>query len=241
MVVADISLPANHDPTEVVHPSEEALDLPTPSISTKWASILSLGAVLPVRGDQLDLVLLQPCAEFVAVVGFIRDDAAGPALARDPGDDLRGELNFGWRCAVRRDGERNAVAIDDGHDLAPFAALGRADAGPPFLAGEKVASMKLSSQFNCPAVSSRRNSAPNRRAQVPSLDHRSNQRQQVWYGGYSLGRSFQRAPERRIHNIPSTTGRSGWTGRPRPSARRLGMMKGAMSAHCSSVRRMLHG
>lgn len=68
-----------------------------------------------------------------------------------------------------------------------------------------------------------------------SRDQRSNQRQQVWYGGYFDGCSRQRAPVCSIQRTPSTTGRRSWGGRPRPSARRRGVTIGAINDHCSFV------
>jgi hypothetical protein len=40
---------------------------------------------------------------------------------------------------------------------------------------------------------------------TPCFTHCWNRLWQVWYGGYLAGRSFQGAPVRKIHNIPSMT------------------------------------
>jgi hypothetical protein len=60
-------------------------------------------------------------------------------------------------------------------------------------------------------------------------------RQQVEDEGKCLGKSFHRAPLRRIHRTPSTQGRVGAGGRP-PSGRfgRSGN-RSEMRFHCSSV------
>ena len=73
------------------------------------------------------------------------------------------------------------------------------------------------------------------RDSVPSSTHRWKRRWQVWYEGNRSGRSFQRAPERKIHNIPFNTARSSQRGRPRPSTRRCTFgSSGSIKSHCSS-------
>lgn len=73
------------------------------------------------------------------------------------------------------------------------------------------------------------------RSSPPLKDQRSNQRQQVWCAGYSLGMSRQRAPVRRIQRMPSTIGLRSCGGRPRPSSRRGGVTIGASNDHCAFV------
>lgn len=70
---------------------------------------------------------------------------------------------------------------------------------------------------------------------VSSSTHCWKRRWQVWYEGNRSGRSFQRAPERKIHKIPFSTARSSHRGRPRPSARACAVGRsGSIKAHCSS-------
>jgi hypothetical protein len=83
------------------------------------------------------------------------------------------------------------------------------------LATTKVPSMKHSDKSKSPLV--RRSSAKlsKTRRSRPSLTHSWKRRWQVWYGGKRSGKSHQRAPERRIHNTPLRTSRSGRRGLPR--------------------------
>jgi len=63
-------------------------------------------------------------------------------------------------------------------------------------------------------------------------------RRQVLYEGYSLGRSFQRAPLRSTQRIPSKQGRFA-TGE-RPTERLLGLgNSGSIMFHCASVNSVL--
>ena len=95
--------------------------------------------------------------------------------------------------------------------------------------------MKHSSTFILPRLF--KSSARQRRIfdSVSSSTHCWKRRWQVWYEGNRSGKSFQRAPERKIHKIPFSTARSSQRGRPRPSSRGCTVgSSGSIKAHCSS-------
>lgn len=73
-VVFDVVFPSIHESSEVVHPGEEAFDLPSFPVKAQGAAILCLGAFAPVRRDHFDSVV---CGQFsvqpVRVVGFVAD------------------------------------------------------------------------------------------------------------------------------------------------------------------------
>ena len=121
------------------------------------------------------------------------------------------------------------------HDLGPLAALRLANKKAPFFAELKVPSMKASLRSMPPR--SRRSSARicSARSTTPSLTQCWNRRWQVWYGGYSRGRSFHRAPVFKIQKTPLSMSLEGVDGRPTKPERSSSSNSGAMSCHCFSV------
>ena len=134
-------------------------------------------------------------------------------------------------------GDRKTIAVDNTHDLRPLAPLGLPDCGSPFLAPEKEPSMKASSISIFPR-SSRSLANPSRIIPIaPSSTQCWYRLWHVWYGGYCPGRSFQRAPVRKIQRIPFSTSRLDLGGRPLPSSRRAFFgTRGSRISHCASVR-----
>jgi hypothetical protein len=127
------------------------------------------------------------------------------------------------------------VAVDHHHPLRAFAPLGFADAGPPFFAGAKLPSAKASDQSSWPWLSSWPRKARQALSQRSWSSQSRRRRQHVLGDGYCWGRSFQRAPLRSIHKMPSKQGRCGIGFGP-PQGDALGSgKKGAIFSHCSSV------
>jgi hypothetical protein len=105
----------------------------------------------------------------------------------------------------------------------------------PFFAGEKLASVKHSSQSRCCCSSSRPSSTRHADSHTPSSSQSRRCRQQVHGEGYASSKSFHRAPLRSTHRIPSKQGRlTIGLGPPRANAWGCGN-SGAISAHCASV------
>lgn len=126
-------------------------------------------------------------------------------------------------------------AVYHRHELRTLATLSIPDTTTLFLALAKVLAMKHSSVSIWPCL--RRSSARERRIvdSVPSSTHRWQRRWQVWYDGSRLGKSFQRAPERKIHRMQLITSQSSQRGRPRPSEGGATFgNKSSIKAHCSS-------
>lgn len=127
------------------------------------------------------------------------------------------------------------MSVRNCHDLGPFAAFRLANTKTPFFAELKVPSMKASCKSIPPR--SRKSSAMTRnaRSMVPSRTHCWKRRWQVWYGGYSRGRSFHRAPVLNIQRTPLRTSLAGVAGRPMLLSRGADPNTGAASCHCFSV------
>src|SRR5579859_3289066 len=240
-----MSLVAHDESSEVLEPSEEPLDLPTSLVATKASPIFELPTSsttsLDVRRDETNALLEKLRIERIAVVGLVADERVRQLTHEPLFDHLLDELGFVGRSASNANGERKTRAVCDCHDLGPLAALGFADAEPPFLAPAKVPSMKVSERSGLPRTCSSSARARRIDRSVPLRRHSWTRRWQVWYGRYRRGRSCHGAPVRSTQRLPSSTARASTLGRPRPSGRLRGFgNNGSMIVHCSSVRSISH-
>ncbi len=239
--VGGVIFPAGDHAAVVVQPGEQPLDVPAAAITSQRPSILACGSAAPQRvgRDQFHpVVLAQVLVQGVAIVGLVADQAGrrGPAEARAEG--LLDQSALMWRSTRNPEGERKTMAVRNCHDLGPFSAARWTNTIAPFFALLKEASMKASSRSRAPRSNRSSAKARRMRSRRPSRTHCWNRRWQVWYGGYSCGRSRQRAPVRKIQSTPSSTARASRQGRPRPSALRFSRSSGRITSHCASLRCM---
>jgi hypothetical protein len=238
-----IVFPASQYPPVLVQPCKQAFDLPPSLIPSEFSAILCRrpDAIAPVRRDQLNVIDGEFCIERITVVGAIPDKSSRQSKGDGLIDGSFDKGDFMWASRSRVQGDWKTCSVRNCHELRTFAALGLSHFAPPFFATTKVPSMKHSDKSISPLTSRSCASASSNRASVPSLTQVLKRRKHVEYDGYSSGKSAQAAPVRKIHKTPSMTERSSCaTGLPRPSARRIGGgIKGASTAHCSSVSRFL--
>jgi len=153
--------------TEVLYPSDRALDFPAFAVAPQLAFVFvlpqhAIAAVGAIRSSRDDGV--------AAASGRCRSpdprprDVVGCADARDRhGHTDRSPGRLG-PAMFRRLGrspiyaQRGAVPLYDQNQLHPFSAQGLADCFAPILACRNVASRKASSQSRCPRWSSWRSS-----------------------------------------------------------------------------------
>jgi hypothetical protein len=238
-----IVFPTGQHSTEFVEPCEQALDLPAAFVPAQNAPILRdwLNPTALVRRNHLNAIVCKPFIERITVIGTIPDKS----FRSSHGDGLiEGSIDKGdfmWASRSRVHGEWKTCSIRNCHELRTFAPLGLSHFSPPFFATTKVPSIKHSDKSISPRASRSCANASSKRRSVPSLTQALKRRKQVAYDGNSSGKSAHAAPVRNIHTTPSMTARSSCsTGLPRPSARRPGDgIKGASTAHCSSVSRFL--
>jgi hypothetical protein len=232
-----VVLPADHQPTKMMEPSEKSLHSPASAIATQRTPVLRGRSPLPAMGcDHFDPVALgQIAVQSVTIIGFVTDQArwerVEEAVPKDPFD----ELAFVRRSAFDTNGERKTVIIDESEDFRAFAAFGRPDREAPFFAPVKEASMKASSKSSFPRACNSPARTRKMRSNLPARTHCWKRRWQVWYGGYLAGSSRHCAPVPKTHRIPLSTPRVSCQGRPRPSARRCGLKIGSMSFHWASL------
>ena len=153
--VFDVILPADHEPTKMMKPGEEAFYSPTPAVAAQRTTILRRRPALSAMGcDHLDAVALgQVPIQTVAVVGFVADQSRREGVEEAVPEDPLDELTFVRRSTFDTNGERKTVSIGESDDLRSLAALGGPDREAPFFAPVKEASMKV--RFSMRALASR--------------------------------------------------------------------------------------
>ena len=230
-------LPADHQPTKMMEPSEESFHSPTSAIAAQLTTILRRRPALSAMGcDHLDAVTLgQVPIQTVTVVGFVADQSRREGVEETVSEDAFDELAFVRRSAFDTNGERKTVIIGESDDFRPFAALAGPDREAPFFAPVKEASMKASSSCSFPRACSSSAKVRKMRSNLPARTHCWKRRWQVWYGGYFLGSSRHCAPVPKTHKIPLRTARVSCHGRPRPSERRFGRKIGSIRCHWASL------
>jgi len=139
--VLGFSIPPRVDPSELLQPSEETLDLPALAIATKSTAVLlalrtfpsSRRAVANWR-HELDVAHGQLVGKLGAVETSVGDqlfreffDEGGVEGLLDEGDVVAGAI-----CDAN--GERKTSAVCKRHDLRRIAGTASSDAAPPFLA-----------------------------------------------------------------------------------------------------------
>jgi hypothetical protein len=136
-------------------------------------------------------------------------------------------------------GDRKTATVRGRHDLGPFSMLSRPHSRPPFLSRREAPVDVHFGQGYLPSLLEVLGHGLCTLSSAPLFTQNWNRRWHVWYGGYRSGRSFQGAPVRSTHRMPFSTSCRSRQGRPRPSARALGLgSKGSMISHCSFVRSM---
>jgi hypothetical protein len=207
----------HQNPSEVLQPRKQPLNLPSPLVAAQLPPILRFRflTIALMRCNHLDFNRCQVRIQRVRVIRLIANQPfrflIGEALDKsfsDKGDFMR-------RSRLRVDGDRKTSAVCHCHELRTLAPLGLSDFTAPFLATMNVPSMKHSLKSKSPLERRSSAKASRMRWSRSSFTHCWKRRWQVWYGGNLSGKSHQRAPERRIHSTPFKISRSGRRGLPR--------------------------
>ena len=237
MKQVSIEFVACNQSAEVLQPTDGTFDFPASAIASQLSAVLGsrLNPVASMRAHQFNAAPSQPSTQQVTVRSRIVDQAAGLSTKYSSCEQRLNKVHFMRTRTGCINAERETLGIDENHDLGSLAPLRLADLFTPFFAGENVPSAIASSWFTRPWRSSKRVNRAHAFSQMPSSVHRLWRRQHVVEDGKHLGRSFQRAPLRRIHRTPSTQGRDATTGRPPLGPTGDSGNKSAMRFHCSSV------
>ena len=228
---------ARDQAAEVLEPADRSLHFPAPAEASQFPAILGgwLYAISAVAADQFDATALQAFPQRVTVGGFVVDQAAGLPREHAFFEQRLDQRHFVRTGTGRVGSQRQTFGIGEHHNFRALATLGLADLFTPFFAEQNVPSANDSSCFTRPCRSSRRISRAQAVCQMPASVQSLCRRQQVLDEGKRWGKSFQRAPLRSIHRMPSTQARAGAGGRP-PWGRFGGSgNRSEMRCHCSSV------
>ena len=230
-------LPADHEPTKVMQPSEKSFHPQASAIATQWTPVLRWCSPLSAMGcDHFYPVSLgQITVQSITVIGLVADQSRRERIEEAVPEDSFDELTFVGRSTFDTNGERKTVIIGESDDFRPLAAFGGPDCEAPFFAPVKEGSMKASSKSSFPRACNSSASTRKMRSSLPARTHCWKRRWQVWYGGYLLGSSRHCAPVPNTQRIPLSTALVSCQGRPRPSARRCGLKIGSMSFHWASL------
>src|SRR5688572_5284318 len=232
-----VELVARYQSPEGLEPADGALDDPAFAIAPQRATILSGWslAATAVWADELDTTAGQSLPQRITVCSSVIDEPLRNVGGGGLIEQWLDQRYFRGTGSTYVDGQWQAVSIDQDHELAALAALGRTNTIAPFFAGENEPSANPSLQLICPCSSSRLSSRSQMRSQTPLRDHSANRRQHVTYEGNERGRSFQRAPLRRTQRMPSRHCLASALGRP-PRASGWGAGKRSeINDHCSSL------
>lgn len=146
--------------SEVIQPTNRALDDPAASVPAQSASILVVGSlvVAPGLNNRLNPTPDEQGSSGIAAIGPVSNQAVwllpGASWLMRPRDrdrvERRGEeadLCRGRRLQVCS--QRSTRTIDQYHPLCALAACGQSDFGAPFFAGAKLPSTKHSFRWSC--------------------------------------------------------------------------------------------
>ena len=236
---------ANKESAEPAEPSVGAFDDPASFVSPELPAALVAPelAVLAVRNDEVDAAFLEPFPQRIGVVGAVGDHSfrllsrsAFGARDLDLGERGFRKRKFSRRGTFKPNSQRKTAAVDQYHSLRPLAALGFTDCGAPFLAGAKLPSRNVSSDFSRPSPSSVPSNVRHASSHTLCSSHRFSRRQQVACEGYLSGKNLHAAPFCKTHRMPSKQARLDAHGRPRLSLRLFGSgSSGSINSHCASL------
>jgi hypothetical protein len=217
---------ASDQPPPVVQPAVAPLHLPAtfaglmdlPRTARPTAAI----GPFPTRDGRLHPPASQLLSEIRAVVALVSCQAGRTLLGTAfwPGHahlvyHLQPYSDLSHVSCTHQKGQGQAVSFSQQMDGAAFAFPAIGDVLSPFLAGTKLPSRKAWLQSSLPCWSK----APRKVSQIcshtPCSCHSWRRRWQVERLPHSLGRSFQRAPERNTQRMPLRVLRSSALGRPR--------------------------
>jgi len=227
------TLPTCDKSPVISKPGNRAFDLPTAFVTPERPSILGLGlaAILSMRRHKLDALFFEFFPKFIRVISLVPNQTL--RFLAQLFNRLINHLYLMWTGRGKGHSQRNTLAIRHHHDLGALAPLGFPDLRAPFFAETKLPSIKHSAQSIWPLLSSSLMKVLQIFNQTPSSSHIFKRLQQVLGLGYFSGKSFHRAPVRRIHKMPSSTDRLFFHGRPLLFS--FGS-NGSIFFHCLSVK-----
>lgn len=177
-----ISLMANEQSSIVAQPGNGSFDFPSLAVALEHTSVLSvmpLSSALAMWRDELNAIAGQSITQGIGVGGTVINQSWS-VLVKDMIIEQRfDQPHFSRAGAVEIDPQRQAVAINQQHQLATFATLSGANTFAPFFAGTNVASAIATFQSTRPFRSSLCSTRRHASSKMPLSIHSHSRRQQV--------------------------------------------------------------
>ena len=208
----------NNQPSEITNPGKSSFHFPSSFVSAKSSAVLRfpLTPIGSMRRDQFYPPAFQALSQLIGIRRLIVNQPLYSTLRMAgtfPRNNCLVQGRFDQRdfrrgCRVQVVPQRNSFAVCHHHPLCTLSAFGFSNTEPPFLAGAKLPSAKVSAQLNWLRSSSSAMNARHASSHAPRSSHSWSRRQQVDGEGYCAGRSFHRAPLLKIQRMPSKQRRS---------------------------------
>ena len=223
-----IHFPTKNQTPVMPDPGHCAFDFPSIFIAPKSAAILNwLFPTLSWRGNEFNTGASKFGTQKFGIVTFITNQTLG--LPRQAFERCLNQRLL-VRCGrVKGHCQRNSFAVRHHHELRTLATPSDFDFRAPFLAITKWPSIKHCAHWIRRRLSSSRIKLSQIFSQIPWSSQSLKRLQQVLGLGYCFGKSFQRAPLRSTHRMPSRTSRFFFQGRP--LLLNFGS-KGSIFSHC---------
>src|ERR1044072_5271401 len=175
---------AHRNPTEVLKPGEQSLNLPPSFVASEHSTILRRRflSVRFVRRNHLDTLFFKFRIEWVRVISLIANQSLRPFRGKNFSESCLDKGDFMRASRRRVDGERKTIAACHRHALRNFAPLGLSHSKSPFLATTNVPSIKHSDKSRSPRSFRSCASASSTLRKEPSLTHCLKGRGQVGEG-----------------------------------------------------------
>lgn len=145
-------LPTGYQAAEVMQPGKKAFHLPAFAVAAHPPLVVPSRSYASgaVRGEKNDFLFQELLAQPVTVVGLVGDQASGLFIQKALPQSRLNQSHFRRRSSLCVDGDRKTMSVSNRHDFAALAPLGFANFKAPFLAAEKLPSMKHSDRSNPP-------------------------------------------------------------------------------------------
>lgn len=177
-----IPFEAGQQPAIVAQPGDGPFDFPTLTIAlqhTAVLSVMSLSAAFAMRTDELDAIFGESIPQRITVRSAVVDQSWRVMIQDMIVEQRFDQSHFSRAGAVQIEGQRQAPAVDEQHQLAAFTPFGRTNACAPFFAGINVASAIATFQSTRPFWSSWCSTRRQASSKTPLSIHSASRRQQV--------------------------------------------------------------
>ena len=216
----------------MTEPRNGSFNLPSVSVAAKATAILDFfKPKVSGRSNQFNAAFPEISSQTVRVIRFITHQTSGGS--RQSSDRLTNQYLLVRSGRVKGHCQRNSFAVRHHHELRTLATPCNFDFRAPFLATTKWPSIKHCAHWIRLRLSNSRIKLSQIFSQMPWSSQSLRRLQQVLGLGYSLGKSFQRAPLLNTQRMPSKTTRLFFQGRP--LLFNLGS-NGSIFFHCFSLK-----